>query len=619
MSVNLSSVGGAAAQFFDNNGNILSGGKLYTYVAGSSTPQTTYTSSSGSTAHTNPIILDSAGRVPSGEIWLTVNATYKFLLADSSDVLIGTYDNIPASFATDSSLISYTPAGTGAVTTTVQAKLRQTVSVKDFGAVGDGVTNDYAAIQAAFNSTASGIYVPQGTYLIGSNTLTLPQNCLVYGDGGASIIVSSGGTLPICTLIGTSGNHKSNLILRNIKLKRTNGAANGSLVRLVYADDCVIEEVIFDGNDAAYPGVVVGESVLQLLVSGCSFIGGTSLNLTSEAALASNPWSKNCVVKNCYLAPAAHQGFDFYYVQNLIVDSCIAHGRTSTYGCGFIVEYQGVNITFTNCISYDNTRSGFYYEPNVSQGLASVTFNNCIAYGNGESGLYAQNSFGLVVNGGVYWGSLTTFTGSNAGIALEDVSQNCVITGAYIHSNQICGLRIAQGNGNTITGNIFYNNNGPAIYVTGTSIGQVITGNTFTSNISIISGWVENQTGTFSDYEWATGSAPIVYSNDGVTTVTVSNSSLKYKRIARQTCLIHGYFEFAGSALNNIIYIQVPFTVGWTGSTTGPDAKTMRGTAKGSASAVLPVASLYYNDRLSISGLTVSDTSVTFTATYEIA
>lgn len=95
MAVNLSPVGGVAAQFFDNSGNPLSGGKLYSYAAGTTTPATTYTSSNGSTAHSNPIVLDAAGRVPAGgEIWLTDGINYKFVLKTSTDTLIATYDNI---------------------------------------------------------------------------------------------------------------------------------------------------------------------------------------------------------------------------------------------------------------------------------------------------------------------------------------------------------------------------------------------------------------------------------------------------------------------------------------------------------------------------------------------
>ena len=86
----LSPLGGAGAQFFTNTGTVLTGGKLYTYAAGTTTPLAAYTTSSGSIAHTNPIIFDAAGRVPSNEIWLTAGDTYKFVLKDSTDVLIGT-------------------------------------------------------------------------------------------------------------------------------------------------------------------------------------------------------------------------------------------------------------------------------------------------------------------------------------------------------------------------------------------------------------------------------------------------------------------------------------------------------------------------------------------------
>ena len=89
MTVALSPIGGVAAQFFNDNGVPLAGGKVYTYAAGTTTPQATYTSSTGATAHTNPIILDAAGRVPGGEIWLTNGLSYKFVIYTSTNVLIG--------------------------------------------------------------------------------------------------------------------------------------------------------------------------------------------------------------------------------------------------------------------------------------------------------------------------------------------------------------------------------------------------------------------------------------------------------------------------------------------------------------------------------------------------
>lgn len=105
MSVNPSPIGGFAAQFFDNNGQPLSGGKIYTYAAGTTTPQATYTSALGVTPHANPIVLDSAGRVPGGEIWLTDSLIYKFVIETSLAVLIGTYDNITG---VNSNFVNYT-------------------------------------------------------------------------------------------------------------------------------------------------------------------------------------------------------------------------------------------------------------------------------------------------------------------------------------------------------------------------------------------------------------------------------------------------------------------------------------------------------------------------------
>ena len=95
MAVNLSPLAGAGSQFFDDSGNPLTGGLLYSYAAGTTTPATTYTSNTGATANPNPIVLDSAGRPPN-EIWLTNFNSYKFILQNSTYVQIWSMDNISA-------------------------------------------------------------------------------------------------------------------------------------------------------------------------------------------------------------------------------------------------------------------------------------------------------------------------------------------------------------------------------------------------------------------------------------------------------------------------------------------------------------------------------------------
>jgi hypothetical protein len=299
MAVNLSPVGGVAAQFFDNDGNVLSGGKIFTYTAGSSTPAVTYTTAAGVIQHSNPIILNSAGRVPSGEIWLTDGISYKFVLKDANDALIATYDNIvginsnflnflaeqeiqtatanqtvftltttqyqPGSNTlsvfvdgvnqygpgaqysyvetsstvvtfnnglhvgalvkftttqtlsggtTDASLVTYNPPFTGGVETTVEAKLAETVSVKDFGAVGDGVTDDTTAMQAAVDAMAGvgAVFFPAGTYL---GFVDVPDDTVLYGEGESSIIkLPTGANRAAIQSLDTSGGNDNVQIFR---------------------------------------------------------------------------------------------------------------------------------------------------------------------------------------------------------------------------------------------------------------------------------------------------------------------------------------------------------------------------------------------------------------------
>lgn len=115
MSINISAFAGAGAQFFDANGAPLSGGLIYSYLAGTTTAATTFTSRAGTSNNTNPIVLDAAGRTPA-EIWLTGGSLYKFILKSSTFVQIGLYDNIPAIGDVTSINTLITVAGTNTLT-----------------------------------------------------------------------------------------------------------------------------------------------------------------------------------------------------------------------------------------------------------------------------------------------------------------------------------------------------------------------------------------------------------------------------------------------------------------------------------------------------------------------
>jgi len=153
MAVFLSPVGGVAAQFFTNTGAVLTGGKLYTYAAGTTTPLTSYTTNAGNVARTNPVVLDAAGRVPDGgEIWIT-SAVYKFVLTDSNNVLIATYDNI---------------SGVGV----------SNISPDNF--TGNGVTVAFTLSTSIANENSisvyiNGVYQNKNTFSVSGTTLTFSE------------------------------------------------------------------------------------------------------------------------------------------------------------------------------------------------------------------------------------------------------------------------------------------------------------------------------------------------------------------------------------------------------------------------------------------------------------
>ena len=105
--------------------------------------------------------------------------------------------------STDANAVTYTPAGTGAVQTTVQTKLRESVSVKDFGATGDGVTDDTAAIQAALLAGKI-ITFPAGTYLI-NDALSLNTHTLIGENNIRTIIKQTTDNKPILQVTGIGG------------------------------------------------------------------------------------------------------------------------------------------------------------------------------------------------------------------------------------------------------------------------------------------------------------------------------------------------------------------------------------------------------------------------------
>jgi hypothetical protein len=112
-----------------------------------------------------------------------------------SDITVDsiTVDGVDLSASNGSSAIGFLQAGTGAVARTAQSKLRDTVSVKDFGAVGNGVTDDTTAIQNAITAIGVGgsLFFPNGSYILTGTLTPLNSQTIVFESAGVTLTSTS--------------------------------------------------------------------------------------------------------------------------------------------------------------------------------------------------------------------------------------------------------------------------------------------------------------------------------------------------------------------------------------------------------------------------------------------
>lgn len=140
-----------------------------------------------------------------------------------SDQSVGSYALTLLS-SIGSSLIGFLQSGIGAIYRTVQDELRDRVSVKQFGAKGDGVTDDTLAIQRALNLGGL-IYMPPGRYLFSS--LTIPDNTHLFGAGSKTVLATNTLGDGIINTHPVNGSYAANVTLSDFEIENTNAENNG--------------------------------------------------------------------------------------------------------------------------------------------------------------------------------------------------------------------------------------------------------------------------------------------------------------------------------------------------------------------------------------------------------
>jgi hypothetical protein len=384
-------------QFFADDGTPLVGGKLYSYAAGTTTPQATYVSFAGTTANTNPVILDSRGEA---NVWLNTGA-YKFALYDANNVLIWTVDNIVSDNVAvnltgpnGSSLVGFLQAGTGAVATTVQAKLRESVSVKDFGATGNGTTDDTTALQAAISAAqvmgaGTKIWFPIGTYLI-SSTLNVTSGIFLVGENGSLNGVNGTPPAGMKTVIQWNSAVTGSNMIRWVSSTASTVINRGG-----------IQGITLDGNNTATNGLYISSAAYTEL----DIVTYRTVNQGILIDDANGALSNALYIRRFehFCGPNAAT----WGCNGLFIDGDVSGFFATSIVCDFMEceVINGAGLTFRAVDSCNFTRAKIYTRSGSSGTGYHVRFLTTVNYPT----FYAQkNRIGMLIAGGkIYFGDYT--------------------------------------------------------------------------------------------------------------------------------------------------------------------------------------------------------------------
>ena len=290
----------------------------------------------------------------------------------------------------DADKVNFLQSGTGAVSRTVQSKLRDTVSVKDFNAVGDGVTDDTAAIQSAIDAAetigGSIVLFPEGTYLI-SDTITVDDVSVILMGVGAIIE----------------------------QMFTTDVAPKGSVIKLkdgafTTASKPIIEFVYQGTNSEAR----LGSQMRDIVVFG---------NRSTDTASPENSGTYNN--NNTYGIGVQIEGARYVTLERVFCLWCAEDGIKAISGGSQSVSSNNLHVY--HCVCVGNGDDGI----DVAVGDSVITYNHC-GY-NGGDGIAIGSS-------GDYLGNLCW---NNFGNGIRASGSKPNVVGGRCYDNKAAGILVS--------------------------------------------------------------------------------------------------------------------------------------------------------------------------------
>jgi hypothetical protein len=423
--------------------------------------------------------------------------------------------------ATTASQVSFTQAGS-TYGRNVQLKLQESVSVKDFGALGDGVTDDTAAIQAALN-VGGNIYFPPATYILNGN-LTIGDNTTLIGSGKTSTILHLGPS----NYIHFSGDYSG---MENMQVYKTTTAGN------------YVQVGVLSLSDPAQGRFT--------RIDNCKFDLGSFPSFVNYACIG-NYKSFDLRVTNCLLT-TGHLALitKYFSSQRITFENNVCDLKVGANGSAELVKIEAVLEAYINNNTFYSTGAG------ASSGLLSLLtlesgsyqtmvannkFINDYGYGirieNGDSPTYPGKE--CIIENNVFESDMTNaycILAGNTDVSDFNVNNNTFIgkvlfynNGATIDSNYFNGNGDTANVGMTLRGDdLVFKNNTIRGYQYGLTLGSTAVGRM--NNLAVIGNYFIGQ------------------NNDAVTLKYLSgNSSFANNVIIHETATGTGSLYCLGSA-----------------------------------------------------------------------
>jgi hypothetical protein len=428
--------------FTDNNGNALTGGKLFTYAAGTTTKLATFTDATATTSNTNPIILNTRGEA---NVWLSPNTAYKFVLSPSTDT-----DPPTNSFWTVDNLVSGV-FGSGTLTMTGGA-INETAatlassSVTAIGAApgnyiaitGSTTINAFDSIQAGAKRTLTFSGSPQLTY--NGTSMILPGgSSIIAGPGDAADFVSLGAGNWICTNYQRSAQPPTSATVaagvRNLRF-----AITTTTTATMTFDEAVVENAI---GGAPYK-VVSGNLVLNMATTGAGGLDTGAIATSTEYSVylivspSTNTAALLATATNATTATTLYSGSHLPsgYTFSALVGAFVSNASTAT--IPQFVQYDRA-VNFTN-------NTDIHFSLTTAASPTAITLTNVPSVARSVGGYLitsGTNSDSLSADSGVS-GQLEILGASGISVPFSGLLMSAPQTIFYATSNTSDTLRIKQ-------------------------------------------------------------------------------------------------------------------------------------------------------------------------------